>query len=638
MADSGTTVGAKGAIGLASVVVGAAAVATAVTQATSPSTLVAGQAGVTGQISAPTFLNRATFGANDASVAALQQSGIPAWINAQTNAAPTPGGALGYWASTPHFHLNWIIRRKADFAADYQAALKAAAGDPVALAKVRLRQADKTQFAESFWARATLGDDQLRHRMALALSEIFVVSFASTTITPRIAASWYDMLSARAFGSYFDVLKAVTLHPAMGIYLNIIGNAQADNDPTRHPDENYAREIMQLMSIGLNQLNFDGSLKRDSAGAPIPTYTHDDIAGLAKVFTGWGWYAATPTANTFSRQPSDGADLAAPDVQNLIAYPTYHSQLQKTFLGATIAAYTGAQPTTKAGAAALVDYQTKSLNTALQVIATHPNVAPFIARHLIQRFVTSNPSAAYITRVATAFKGDANHPETYGDLLATLKAVLTDTEALSLTSSKANTFGKLREPVIRMTHWLRACEATSKAATTSPTGNFTQFTDFGDPSQLAQAPLEALSVFNFWAPDYVPPGTNIAKAGLVAPEFQAVDVLTVASYANLMISVVQNKGWPGGDVTVTYAKELAALSPPGTTTADNNAALIARLNFLFLGGTMSTVLSDRLTRVLASTQSSAKTPTSAQKLAVQVDKVRNALIVLLTSPEYVVQR
>jgi uncharacterized protein (DUF1800 family) len=585
--------------------------------------------------SAAAFLNRASFGATDASVAALTDTS--AWFTAEVSAAPTPGGAPGYWASTPSFHLDWVQRRQADFDAAYTAAAAAAGPNPTN--KVNHQQVKNVQFQESFWARAVLGDDQLRHRMTLALSEIFVVSFTASTITPRIAASWYDMLSAHALGSYGDLLKAVTLHPAMGIYLNIVGNMQADNDTSRHPDENYAREIMQLMSIGLSQLAPDGTVKTDAAGAPIPTYSHDDIAGLAKVFTGWSWYAKVPTATTFTRQPGNGVDPTSADVQPLISYPADHSQLSKFFLGTTLPAYTGAQPTTQAGALALRAYQTQELDAALGVIFNHPNVGPFIGRRLIQRFVTSNPSAAYVGRVAAAFNGSALIGASRGDLLATIKAVLTDPEALDQAASLAtSTSGKLREPVMRMANWLRASSATSKATATASNGNFPQFTDFGDPGQLAQAPLEAPTVFNFFDPNFTPAGTKTSAAGLVAPEFQAVDVLTVASYANLMAQVIQARGWPGGDVTTAYANEIAALTPATATGADNNQALIDRINLLYFAGSMSTTMSSRLTRVLASTASAARTPTAAQIAQVRVSKVQNALIIALTSPEYIVQR
>jgi uncharacterized protein (DUF1800 family) len=607
-----------------------------------------GAAATDARSAAAAFLNRATFGATDASVQALTGTTRDAWLQTQATAAPTPGGAPGYWATTPSFHLDWVMRRQADFDAAYKTALAAAGADPVAQKKVNHRRVDRTQFQESFWARAVTGDDQLRHRMALALSEIFVVSLQASTITPRIAASWYDMLSARALGNYQDLVKAVALHPAMGIYLNIIGNQQADKDPSRHPDENFAREIMQLMSIGQVELNPDGSTKTDASGAPVPTYSHNDIAGLAKVFTGWGWYAKTPNGGTFARQPGDGADAAAPDVQNLIAYPAYHSQLSKQFLGANIAAYTGAAPTTQAGANALRTYQTQSLDAALGVIAAHPNVGPFIGRRLIQRFVTSNPSRAYVKRVAAVFNGDPKIPASRGDLLATLKAVLTDPEALDQAGALASpTSGKLREPILRMAHWLRACEAVSKPTATAPGGNFVQFTDFVDPTQLAQAPLEAPTVFNFWDPDFTPTGSTISKAGLVAPEFQGVDVLTVASYVNLMAQVIQQKGWPGGDVTVTYAKEMTALQPsltgapdkaPAPSGPDLDQNLIDRINLLFFGGTMSPMLSGRLVRVLANTKSTAKAPTAAQLATVRLDKVRNALILTMTAPEYLVQR
>jgi uncharacterized protein (DUF1800 family) len=633
MASSSQSTSATAAIGVAAV----GAVAAGVALAPMIGKAFSGSGSASASQTAAAFLNRATFGATGASVAALSGGDMANWLADQATAAPSPGGAPGYWTSTPSFHLDWVQRRQADFDAAYQAAVTAAGPNPPA--KINHQRVKNLQFQEGFWARAVLGDDQLRHRMTLALSEIFVVSFISSTITPRIAASWYDMLSAHALGNYLDLLKAVTLHPAMGLYLNTTGNTQADNDPTRHPDENYGREVMQLMSIGLVQLQPNGQPQTNATGASIAAYTHDDIAGLAKVFTGWGWYSAKPSQATFAKQPADGTTAASPDVQTLISYPANHSQLAKTFLGTTIAAYTGPQPTTQAGANALTAYQTQSLATALTTIANHPNVGPFIGRRLIQRFVTSNPSPAYVGRVAAAFNGDPAHPATRGDLFATLKAVLTDPEALDqATSLASSTSGKLREPVMRMAHWLRASSATSTATASAPNGNFQQFADFGDPAELAQAPLEAPTVFNFWDPDYFPPGSAIAKAGLVAPEFQAVDALTVASYANLMAQVIQLKGWPGGDVTTAYANELAALVPAAAGAADNDQALIDRINLLYFAGTMSTTLSARLGRVLTGTASLAKAPTAAQIAQVRLNKVQNALIIALTSPEYIVQR
>ena len=633
MAAEGSSAG-KVVLGVAAAGVAAAAAAKL---ATSLGAMSSGA--VTGDSKASaTFLNRATFGATSGSVAALAASNLDTWFQSQSTAAPSAGGTANYWTTTPSFHLDWIIRRTADFQADYKAAVAAAAAAAApgtTPAKVNLRQVTGLQFQESFWARAVNGDDQLRHRMTLALSEIMVVSMSGSTITPRIAASWYDMLSAHAFGNYLDLMKAVTLHPAMGIYLNIIGNSQADNDPTRQPDENYAREIMQLMSIGLYQLNTDGTAKTDAAGAPIPTYSHSDIAGLAATLTGWGWYSAKPTTTTFSTQPGNGADASSADVHPLLAYPTFHSKLAKTFLGVTVPAYTGPATTTAAGVTALGAYQLQSLNTALAAVFNHPNVGPFLGYRLIQRFVTSNPSRSYIDRVSAAFNGTAGGPR--GDLFATLKAVLTDPEAMALTPSASPTAGKLREPLMRMSHWLRASGATSTTAASIPGGNFNQYQDFVSPTALAQAPLEAPSVFNFWAPDFTPQGSSIAKAGLVAPEFQAVDVLTVAGYVNTMTQVIQNKGWPGGDVVTTYAQEIAALTPANPADPDTHQPLIDRLNLLYFGGQMSAALAARIGRVLTGTLTTVKTPTAAQRTQVRLDKVRNALMLVLTAPEYMVQ-
>jgi uncharacterized protein (DUF1800 family) len=535
------------------------------------------------------FLGQASFGANDAGIADVKQNKPAGWIKAQAAVSYSPTAFLDWW----------VARDAAINAADTNHKAHANAG----------------QFQEAFWSAAVTGADQLRLRMAFALSEIFVISFQGSQITPRIGAAYYDMLRTRAFGNYRDLLEAVTLSPGMGMFLNIIGNNQADNDPTRHPDENYAREIMQLMSIGLFALDASGTPNLNK-----PTYSHDDIAGLAKIFTGWGWYAAKPTEASFTRPTETGAD-----VRPLIGYPNHHSQLAKTFLGVTFPAY-GAWTAPSGVAKTLAAYQQAGLKFALDTIFHHPNVGPFIGRRLIQRFVKSNPSSAYIARVAAAFNN--NGAGVRGDLLATLTAVLTDSEA---TSPGTGAFdGKLREPVLRLANWLRAFEAKSAS------GNFLQPGDLNQPTALDQAPLESATVFNFFQPDYAPPGTDIATAGKVAPEFQAVDVLTAASYANRALGVVQAGNWGNSDVTTGYAKELALADP--TTKLVDGARLARRLDMLICGGRMSDGLARRIVDVVSSITPTAKTPTAAQLAAANLDRVRSAVALTMVSTDYLIQR
>ncbi len=573
----------------------AAAATVAVLAASSGGVLGAGGAGDPTQADydAARFLNQATFGSNDAAIADFRTTTPLGWLKAQT--------ALAYPAT--HF-IDWVNRRDAEInAADAKKKARANVG----------------QFQEAFWAAALTAGDQLRLRMAFAFSEICVVSFQGSQLTPRMGAAYFDMLRGRSLGLYRDLIEAVTLSTAMGNYLNIIGNIQADNDASRHPDENYAREIMQLMSIGLYQLNMDGTPKVDANGAPIPTYGPSDIAGLAKIFTGWGYTAAKPTGGTFTR----AADTDS-DIKPLMAYPQYHSQLSKTFLGVTFPAYAAWTP--PAGVAKSVGaYQVAGLKFALDAIANHPNVAPFIGRRLIQRFVKSNPTPAYIGRVAKVFADDGTG--TRGNLAAVIAAVLTDAEARP--SSPGEFDGRLREPTVRLANWLRAFEATSAS------GNFLQPYDFSPPTAFNQAPLQAPSVFNFWMPDFAPPGGPITAAKQVAPEFQGVDVLTTASYANRIIATVMAANWGNKDVTVSYAKPLALVDAQGMVDAKR---LARRLDLLLFGGQMGDKLAKRLLSVIASTATTAAKPTAAQIAQVNLDRVRNAVALVMVSTDYLIQR
>ena len=543
------------------------------------------------------FLLQASFGPTDQSIASVRQLGIAGWIAQQADPAQTP---------SPTDFVAWIDRRDAE--------LKAAdpANRPVACNR---------QFEEAFWASVIADPDQLRQRMAFALSQIMVVSFQGSQITPRIAGAYWNVLRQRALGNYFDLLKAVTLSGAMGMYLNIAGNAAADNDPTRHPDENYAREIMQLMSIGPVQLNLDGSSVLDVRGQPVPTYTHDDIVGLAKVFTGLGWNAATATARSFYRPIETGADI-----KPLMPYPQYHSRLSKTFLGKTLPALSAVNPSD----AALLAYQTNELDAALHVIVNHPNVGPFLGRRLIQQFVKSNPSPDYVRRVANAFNN--NGKGVRGDLLATITAVLTDAEARP---STLGTFdGKLREPIMRLANWLRAFGATS--ASKNYIQPYAQDGWLGDPSHgIGQAPLQAATVFNFWSPDYAPPNTPIAAAGKFAPEFQAVDVLTAAGYANRMLAIIQVGNIGQRDISTTYKTEQALTDSSGLV--DPNQ-LILRINMLLCGGQMGKSLMTRIVNVVNSTSIPAKSLTTTQIAALNLNRVRSTISLTMMSTDYLIQR
>jgi uncharacterized protein (DUF1800 family) len=445
---------------------------------------------------------------------------------------------------------------------------------------------------QSFWKQAITAPDPLRQRVTYALSQIFVTSAADAALqtAPHTLASYLDTLSTHAFGNYRDLLEAVSKHPAMGQYLTSLAN-RGDNG--RVPDENYAREVMQLFSIGLVELNTDGTPKLVN-GNPVDTYGMDDIRGLARVFTGWGWGntgTPDPVNGRFSgNNPSDPMRRVIP----MQFYAQYHSPLEKTFLGTTVPAGTPGP---------------QALKTALDTLSNHANVGPFIATRLIQHMVTSNPSPAYVGRVAAVFND--NGKGVRGDLRATVRAVLFDAEAV--TPASGPNAGKLREPNLRLAGWMRAFGATSQS------GNFRLGVL---DNQLGQTPMRAPSVFNFFRPGFVPPNTGLAAADLVAPEFQITHEISVAAYANFIQGVVQNGVGTGSDVR--------ADNTAITALADNADALVARVNLLLTGNSLS---SATVTSIRDAVNAIPMTAGSARQ-----NRTYLAVYLTMISPEYLVQK
>lgn len=521
------------------------------------------------------FLTQASFGPNDADMATAKSAGFSTWLTQQMAMAPSGS------------HQSYVEGRLTQLqAANPKATLSA------------------NQFYESFWLQAATGNDQLRQRVKLALSEIFVISLADPNVDVRGAASYYDTLGANAFGNFRDLLQAVTLHPMMGIYLTSLGNQKEDPTTGRHPDENYAREVMQLMTIGLYQLNTDGSNKLDSSGNPIPTYTADDISGLAKVFTGMSWYSPSPTSTTFFGGNKDANATVTP----MILYPAFHSISQKNFLGVTIAAQTNADP---AG----------DLKIALDTLFNHPNVGPFIARRLIQALVTSNPSPAYISRVATTFNNNGSGVR--GDMAAVIRAILTDAEARDLNNVNSATFGKIREPVVRLANWMRAFGATSAS------GNYLVNSTSASTS-LSQSALTSPSVFNFFRPGYVPPNTRLGAQNLTAPELQIVDEVSVAGYLNTMQTAIGSGIGTSNDVSSTYTNEVAVANDP--------SALADRVGRFLLYGQMSTGLKTNIVNAVTAVAIPGGTATQAQINAALLNRAKLAVFMAMASPEYLAQR
>ena len=418
---------------------------------------------------------------------------------------------------------------------------------------------------EAWWRNAVNGPDQLRQRMAFALSEIMVVSDAATALEgeAEMLAAYYDILSRNALGNYRTLLEEVTLSQAMGYYLSMFQNQKPDPDNGIRADENYAREIMQLFTVGLDQLNLDGSIRRDGAGQAIPTYSQSDIQNLARVFTGWSYPGGTDEYD-FYYVPN-----AAPELP-MQAYALFHDDGAKTIINNT------AIP---AGGTAVQD-----LDLALDALFNHPNVGPFIGRQLIQRLVTSNPSPGYVLRVAQAFNNNGSGVR--GDLYAVVRAVLLDTEARNGHVTAPDTFGKLREPLLRVTQLWRAFNASSR------NGKF----NYSYPEQsLGQAPLRSPSVFNFFRPRYQPVGA-LADAGLVAPEFQITNETTITATGNDLYYLSSSFTDSRGGTTQYLGEGDTYLDfRPWETRAANPQALLDDLDLLLLSGGMSAAMRQTLT-------------------------------------------
>jgi len=437
----------------------------------------------------------------------------------------------------------------------------------------------------TLWRKLIGSPDMLRQRMALALSEIVVIGLSGLAATPfrAFAAGYFmDILEANAFGSYRTLLLQVSKSPAMGAYLTYRGNQKANAGRGSIPDENYAREIMQLFTIGLLELNLDGTVKLVN-GAPKETYTQEDVSGLARVFTGWN-------LNTAIGSQTNPDRVVNPMVMNA----ALHETGSKVFLGTTIPANTSGE---------------QSLELALDALISHANVGPFIGRQLIQRFVTSHPSPAYVARVASVFNNNGSGVK--GDLKAVLRQVLLDEEARSDKGLADPQFGKLREPVLRFVHWARTFGATSA------NGRWDGIGDLSDPAtRLGQSPLRSSSVFNFFRPGYVPPNSAIGDAAITAPEFQITTESSVAGYVNFMQTALSRTG---GDFKADYS----ALAP----LVSDSAKLLDELNVLLAAGQVPAA-------TLATLKAALDTISTANATG-QNNRLFAALTLVLAAPEYI---
>jgi uncharacterized protein (DUF1800 family) len=391
------------------------------------------------------FLNQAAYGAAPADLAYVEANGYAAWIAHQE--------------SLPATHLTPAFTYFGSFQDSQQTRIY--------------------YVPDAWWQTAVIAPDQLRQRVAFALSQIFVVSTQNTTFefVGNSVTSFYDTLADNAFGNFHDLLKAETLHPAMGIYLNMQGNAKGNLATGYHANENYGREIMQLFSVGLNRMWPDGTLILDSQGNPIPTYTQDTITnGFAKVFTGWTWHQALQASGQLPTSFTPAADYINP----MVMVKNYHELGPKNLLDIVVlppavgynpplAATAGSQADTTT--AAYDSYCLGDLDAAINNIFNNPNVGPFISRQLIQRLVESNPSPAYVYRVAAVFNDNGTAQHTRGDMSAVVSAILMDSEARdSSIAASSLAQGKQREPLLRLASPARTFLANSNSGTFQQTG------------------------------------------------------------------------------------------------------------------------------------------------------------------------
>ena len=564
-----------------------------------PPQSVAPPAAPVGKAEAFRFLNQGTFGATEADANRL----------------------IGLGDSS-NAYSRWIDAEVAKPASRLLPALEAAYPDPVPtgfnIATIN------TVRQEQWFAHALRGEDQLRQRVAFALSEIMVVSQVGALQNLVFAtADFHDMLARNAFGNFRTLLEEVTLHPAMGIYLSMLGNQRAVTGTNLRPDENYAREMMQLFSIGLVELNIDGSVKTDAGGQPVPTYDQAIIEGFARVFTGWNWACPSTlpncTAATARVQLAPAAGYN--QVKPMQLYADRHETGTKQLLNYTGAALPGGLvPANQAGA--------KDLADALDNVFNHPNVGPFIAKQLIQRLVTSNPSRAYVQRVAERFNNDGAGRR--GNLEAVVRAILLDAEARSAPSgSGAAVAGKLKEPLLRLTQFWRAYGATSASGKLGVARNFTG----GTPSaQFGQGQGLSPSVFNFFSPSYAPPG-EIADGGFVSPEMQLATEILSASTTNFFYTQAflrtqaQAATLNADDMYISTTDELAL--------AADSEALVNRVAEKLLGGAgqMSAALKAEAKAQVERTAVPATNPGTAL-----ATRTADAIYFVVTSPDFALQR
>jgi uncharacterized protein (DUF1800 family) len=512
------------------------------------------------------LLEQATFGPTPSEVIRVTSLGLDGYLNEQLAAPAT--GYLGF-TFVPHAP-----------AAD----CKFDSANPASTASLCARDNYSLfQVQRAFFQNALTGSDQLRQRIAFALSQILVVSGIEIYEAYGMAA-YQNMLLKDAFGNYRQLLEDVTLSPVMGHYLDMVNNDKADPVRGTSPNENYARELLQLFSIGVNQLNSDGTFKLDTNNQPVPTYGQDVIEGFANLLTGWT-YPPRPGASSGWTNPVnfEGA---------MVSFPNHHERGMKLLLDG-ISAPAGQTPE-------------QDLKLALDTVFNHPNVGPFVGKQLIQHLVTSNPNPAYVARVAAVFADNGHGVR--GDLAAVVRAILSDVEARGDAPSSVAA-GHLREPALFMTSVLRGLGGKSDGVFLLP-----QATAMGQP--LFTPP----TVFNFYPPSYRLPGTTI-----VAPEFFIDDSAMAFARANFLNQLIYGGGAPPNPTVINSTGTTLDLTP--LTTAATPDALVDQLSTQLMHGSLS-----------SDAHAAIATALGALAASDSVGRARAAAYLVASSPQYQVER
>ncbi|HMQ04146.1 MAG TPA: DUF1800 domain-containing protein [Pyrinomonadaceae bacterium] len=468
-----------------------------------------------------------------------------------------------------------------------------------------------------FFKEAYYGDAQLRHRVAWALSQIWVISGVDTQQS-RWMTEYYKVLANNSFGNYRDLMRQMTLNPGMGNYLDMARSTRTN------PNENYAREFKQLFTVGLFLLNQDGTLQLDGQGQPIPTYEQADVNNFTKVLTGWGF------CNTGCPNSTVGVvNYIDPLVMN--AGLTNVNNNRHDLTAKTLLNYPGATNTTIPACtnctslANIATYSNNSMEQTIDNLFNHPNVGPFVGKILIQHLVTSDPTPAYVSRVAAAFNNNGSGVR--GDMKAVIRAILLDPEARGDVKTDPN-FGKLREPVQWFTNIARSIGVVNAAQNGPSDGVFYSPTS-NLLSAMAQTVFYSPTVFNYYSPDFVIPGT-----AMLGPEFALMTTGTAVARANFANTMIIGNGVAVSGVNVpsgtrVFLAELQALAAADTT----GGQLLDVLNQRMMHGNMSAAMRNEILTAVTSISVS-NPPTETQSL----NRARQALYLVATSSQYQVQR